>query len=238
MKISQKGTDLIKEFEGCSLKAYLDAVKVPTIGWGVTSADRSVTGTKIELGMKISQETADKWLVDCLNKIYAPKVMKYNDKYHWNQNQFDSLMSFCYNIGSIDQLTDNGTRSVKTIAEKMLQYNKAGGKVLTGLVRRRKAEHDLFVKPTGEDYPGKFPNLPKRGYFKYGDGIYSLMGYATDIKRVQKVVNWVMDFNLSTDGKYGEKTDKAVTKIQQRFGLPVNGCFGNKCLRVAKEYRK
>lgn len=238
MKISKKGIDLIKEFEGCFLKAYKDPVNIVTIGYGVTNADKAVTGTTIKMGMKITQETADKWLVECLDKIYAPKVMKYNDKYHWNQNQFDALMSFCYNIGSIDQLTDNGTRSVKTIAEKMLQYNKAGGRVLTGLVRRRKAEHDLFIKPTGEAYPGKFPNLPKRGYFKYGDGIYSLLGYATDIKRVQNVVNFVMGFNLKPDGKYGEQTDKAVTKMQQRFGLPVNGCFGNKCLKVAKEYRK
>lgn len=238
MKISQKGIDLIKEYEGCSLTSYQDAVGVWTISYGITSADKSVTGTTIKKGMKISQATADKWLVECLDKIYAPKVMKYNDIYHWNQNQFDALMSFCYNIGSIDQLTDNGTRSIKTIAEKILAYNKAGGKVLKGLVRRREAEHKLFCKPTKNPYPGKFPALPKRGYFKYGDGIYSNMSYQTDIKRVQKIVNWVMDFNLSTDGKYGEKTDKAVTKMQQRFGLSVNGCFGNKCLKVAKDYRK
>ena len=238
MKISSKGIKLIKEFEGCQLTSYYCKGNEITIGWGTTNADKDITGTAIKKGMKISQSTADKWLIECLDKRYAPKVMKYDPIYHWNQNQFDAMMSFCYNIGSIDQLTADGTRSIKTIAEKMLLYNKAGGRVLAGLTRRRKAEHKLFVEPVDNSYPGKFPVLPKRGYFKYGDGIYSHPGWETDIKRVQKVVNWVMDFNLTPDGKYGEKTDKAVTKMQQRFGLPVNGCFGNKCLKVAKGYRK
>ena len=71
--------------------------------------------------------------------------MKYNDKYHWTQNEFDALISFAYNIGSIDQLTNYGKRSKKEIAQKMLLYNKAGGRKLRGLVRRRKAEQALFL---------------------------------------------------------------------------------------------
>lgn len=239
MKISQKGIKLIKEFEGCSLTAYLDAVKVPTIGYGVTSADKSVTGTDIKLGMKISQATADKWLVECLDRKYAPLVMKYDSKYHWNQNQFDALISFCYNIGSIDQLTANGTRSIGEIASKMLLYNKAGGRVLAGLTRRREAEHKLFCEPVEKvSYSGKYPDLPKRGYFKYGDGIYSMKSYQTQIKRVQRLVNWVMDYSLVVDGEYGQKTDKAVTGLQKRFGLQPNGCFGNKCLKACKNFKK
>ena len=80
-----------------------------------------------------------------MNKKYLPKVMKYNNKYKWNQNEIDALVSFAYNIGNIDMLTANGTRSRATIAAKMLQYNKAGGKVLNGLTRRRKAERKLFL---------------------------------------------------------------------------------------------
>ena len=164
MKISKKGLNLIKEFEGCQLVGYLDAVNVPTIGWGVTTADKAVTGKTIKVGMKISQATADKWLEDCLNKIYAPKVIKYDDKYHWNQNQFDSLMSFCYNIGSIDQLTANGTRTINQIASKILEYNKAGGRELYGLTRRRVAERTLFITPVAKKgYSGKLPKLPKCG---------------------------------------------------------------------------
>ena len=239
MKISQRGLKLIKSFEGCSLAAYLDAVKVPTIGWGVTSADKAVTGTDIKLGMKISQAKADKWLQQCLDQIYAPKVMKYDHVYHWNQNQFDAMISFCYNIGSIDQLTADGTRSINTIADKILAYNKAGGRVLKGLQRRRQAEHDLFVEPMAKQgYPGKYPVMPARGYFKFGDGYISLRSYTTQIKRVQSVVNWVMGFSLAVDGEYGQKTDKAVTQLQKRFGLNPNGCFGEKCLKVCKGYKK
>lgn len=86
-----------------------------------------------------------------LNKKYLPKIMKYNSKYKWNQNEIDALVSFAYNIGSIDALTANGTRSRATIAAKMLQYNKAGGKVLNGLTRRRKAERELFLTAVVKD---------------------------------------------------------------------------------------
>jgi GH24 family phage-related lysozyme (muramidase) len=135
MRISQRGIDLIKQFEGCRLKAYKDPAGVPTIAYGHTAG--------VKMGDTITQEQADELLRDDL-VIYEGKVAKYDDKYHWNQNQFDALVSFAYNIGSIDQLTSNGRRSIKTISEKILEYNKAGGNKLEGLVRRRKAEKALF----------------------------------------------------------------------------------------------
>jgi GH24 family phage-related lysozyme (muramidase) len=135
MRISNKGIELIKQFEGCRLKAYKDPAGVPTIAYGHTAG--------VKMGDTITQEQADELLRDDL-VIYEGKVDKYDDKYHWNQNQFDALVSFAYNIGSIDQLTSNGRRSIKTISEKILEYNKAGGKKLEGLVRRRKAEKALF----------------------------------------------------------------------------------------------
>lgn len=147
MKISQKGLELIKRFEGCRLKAYQDSVGVWTIGYGTTNADKAITGTNIVSGLQISQGTADEWLRQSVDKKYGPKVEKYNAAYGWNQNEFDALVSFAYNIGSIDQLTANGTRSRSMIAEKVLQYNKAGGKVFSGLTRRRKAERALFLTP-------------------------------------------------------------------------------------------
>ena len=73
--------------------------------------------------------------------------MKYNNTYKWNQNEIDALVSFAYNIGSIKQLTNNGTRSKKEISTAMLKYNKAGGKVYRGLTRRRVAEQKLFLTP-------------------------------------------------------------------------------------------
>lgn len=151
MNVSQKGIDLIKEFEGCRTVAYLDAVNVWTIGYGTTNADKSITGVEIRKGLTITKTVAENWLKLSLNKKYAPKVEKYNSKYHFNQNQFDALVSFAYNIGSIDQLTQNGTRTIKEISEKILAYDKAGGKVLVGLTRRRQAEKKLFDTPIKEE---------------------------------------------------------------------------------------
>ena len=143
--VSQKGINLIKEFEGCRLTAYYDSVGVITIGYGTTNADKSITKTVIREGLTISQATADNWLRASLNQKYGPLVNKYDSTYHWTQNEFDALISFAYNIGSIDQLTANGTRSKKTIAAKIPEYCHAGGKKLEGLVRRRNAEKKLFL---------------------------------------------------------------------------------------------
>lgn len=153
MKISEKGLALIKEFEGCQLTAYQDEVGVWTIGYGITNADKSITGKTIKKGLKITKEKAEEWLEECLNVLYAPKIMKYDVRYNWNQNEFDAMMSFAYNIGSIDQLTANGSRSKSVISNKLLEYNKAGGKVYNGLTRRRKAERDLFLTPVPKAEP-------------------------------------------------------------------------------------
>ena len=145
LQISQKGLNLIKEFEGCRLEAYKCPAGVWTIGSGTTDSDYSITKTKIRAGLKISKQKAETWLRQSVNKKYCPKVNKYNNKYHWTQNEFDAMVSFAYNLGSIDQLTANGKRTKKEIAEKMLLYNKANNQVLEGLVRRRKAEQKLFL---------------------------------------------------------------------------------------------
>ena len=117
-QVSQKGINLIKQFEGCRLSTYYCSAGVLTIGYGTTNADKGIIGTTITPGMKISQATADKWLKLSLNKKYAPKVNKYDKKYHWTQNEFDALISFAYNIGSIDQLTANGSRSKNKLLQK------------------------------------------------------------------------------------------------------------------------
>lgn len=153
MKISEKGLALIKEFEGLHLTAYQDEVGVWTIGYGITNSDKSITGTTIKKGLKITRGKAEEWLEECLNVLYAPKIMKYDVRYNWNQNEFDAMMSFAYNIGSIDQLTANGSRSKSVISNKLLEYNKAGGKVYNGLTRRRKAERDLFLTPVPKPEP-------------------------------------------------------------------------------------
>lgn len=137
MRTSQNGIDLIKKYEGCKLQAYKCPAGVWTIGYGHTAG--------VKQGDLITQAQADEFLKNDL-KVYEQKVSKFSSKYIWGQNEFDALVSFCYNIGSINQLTAKGTRTKDVIAEKMLEYNKAGGKVLSGLTKRRQDEHDLFLK--------------------------------------------------------------------------------------------
>ena len=189
-KISKNCLDLVKEFEGCRLTAYRDEVGVWTIGYGITNSDKSITGTTIKRGLKISKETAEKWLEESLNKKYLPLVLKYDEQYNWNQNELDALVSFAYNIGSITQLTAKGTRSNKTIAAKLLEYNKAGGKVYRGLTRRRKAEQKLFTTPVKkksnktiakEVLAGKWGNNPDRKK--------KLIAAGYDYEAIRKIVN-------------------------------------------------
>jgi len=135
MNISEKGLNLIKQFEGCRLTAYQDSVGVWTIGYGHTSG--------VKKGQVITQEQADTYLkADCA--AAENNVNLFMKKYDFNQNEYDALVSFAFNIGSINQLTANGTRSIAEISAKITAYNKAGGKVLQGLVNRRAAEKALF----------------------------------------------------------------------------------------------
>ena len=230
MRVSKKCIDLVKEFEGLYLTAYQDAVGVWTIGYGVTSSDKAITGKDIKKGMRITKATADRWLEECLNKIYLPKVLKYQDIYHFNTSQIDALVSFAYNIGSIDQLTQKGTRDITEIEYYMYQYNKAGGKTLAGLVRRRLYEVKLFNEGP-KVFDEGLPLLPDRGYFQEGD-----KGEA--VKKIQRFLAWMDLFDGKIDGAYGKKTVTAVKKLQKMIKTSQNGKWGNKCLPFAKKYKK
>lgn len=148
MHISDRGLKLIEEFEGCRLTAYRDPVGVLTIGYGHTKG--------VRVGQKITKEQAEEYLrEDC--KAAEAQVNKYQGKYQFNQNQYDALVSFAFNIGSIDQLTDKGKRSIPVISQKILAYNHAGGYTLAGLTRRRQAEKALFDEPMGASKPDVKP---------------------------------------------------------------------------------
>jgi lysozyme len=164
----ESGIKLIKEYEGLRLTAYKDAVGVPTIGYGHTSG--------VRMGDKITKDIAEQLLEDDLAPVML-KLSSYNSIYKWNINEYNALLSFGYNLGSgaIDQVTNKGKRSKNEIAEKMLLYYNAGGKKLDGLVKRRKAEHDLFIKSSeevsfNEDTTlGQIVDLIYSGYFGNGE---------------------------------------------------------------------
>lgn len=230
MRVSKKCIEMVKEFEGLYLTTYKDAVGVNTIGYGITNADKAITGTTIRKGMEIDKVTAEKWLIDSLNYKYLPLVMKYQGRYGFNTSQIDALVSFAYNVGSIDQLTNNGKRSIKEIEAKITAYNKAGGKTLKGLVRRRLAELKMFGESV-KCFDEGWPILPSRGYFQRGDK-------GNQVEQAQKLLAWLDLYEGKIDGLYGEKTEEAVKKLQGRVRTTKNGKFGNKCLPWCKKYRK
>ena len=235
MKISDKGLDLIKSFEGCRLTAYQDSVGVWTIGWGHTKG--------VYKGQKITQQQADDMLRDDMG-IYESKVNKYNNKYNFNQNQFDALTSFAYNVGSIDQLTANGTRTITQISSKILAYDKAGGKTLAGLTRRRKAEKELFDTPAAATSVSSYSEEWVNGiwYNKDGTQTYKCEGtwkqdnegwwyedtsgwfpksewvkidnewYYFEEDGYMASNKWVGDSWVDKDGKYDKTKKKAVKK--------------------------
>ena len=139
MKTSQRGINLIKQLEGVRLTAYKCPAGVYTIGYGHTRG--------VKRGMKITEEEASAYLTaDLRNSEKA--VERYDSVYHWNQNEFDALVSFTFNCGAANlrALLRNGRRNRSQIAATLPLYRKAGGKVLKGLERRRAAEKALFLE--------------------------------------------------------------------------------------------
>lgn len=156
MSISQRGIDLIKSFEGFRGKAYkaLSTEKYYTIGYGHYGAD-------VYEGMTITKEEAERLLRSDLVK-YTGYVNTFLNTYNItvNQNQFDALTSFTYNVGNVWKNQDfslkryliNGINnySADQVTTAFRNWNKSGGKVIPGLTRRREAEAKLFLEGVGQ----------------------------------------------------------------------------------------
>lgn len=145
MKVSPDGLALIKRWEGCRLKAYQDSVGFWTIGYGHTSAAGKPTVTS---GLKITQKEAEDILANDLGK-YEDAVQRAITK-RPTQHQLDAMTSLCYNIGPGSFAKSSVVRKfnagdIAGAANAFLLFNKAGGKVLTGLARRREDEKKLFL---------------------------------------------------------------------------------------------
>jgi GH24 family phage-related lysozyme (muramidase) len=126
---------MVKGFEGYSDTAF-DDYKQKSIGYGTKAKKGETTITKVEADKRLNAELA----------MHKKRVIAHNKKYklNLNANQIDALTSFDYNTGSLNKLTANGTRTKAQISAKMLEYKKAGGSTLKGLVKRRKEEQRLF----------------------------------------------------------------------------------------------
>ena len=146
MKLDLNGYKLIQEFEGLSLKVYLDSVNVPTIGYGTTYYEN---GTRVtihdavitkERAFELLKINADRFAVKVSNLVHKPI----------NQNQFNSLVSFTYNLGSGAFASSTLLKKVNInpndnlIRLEFLKWNRAGGKILSGLIKRRNKESELY----------------------------------------------------------------------------------------------
>lgn len=145
-KTSQRGLDLIKSFEGFKSKPYLCPAKIWTIGYGSTFY---IDGKKVR---KDDKEITESEALELLKSMLIT-FEKYVDSYcidSINQNQFDALVSFCYNLGPMNLKNStllkkvNSNPNDETIEVEFMKWTKSGGKTLKGLVRRREAEIKLY----------------------------------------------------------------------------------------------
>ena len=140
MRLNERGLELIKSFEGLKLKAYLCPAGVPTIGYGCTEG--------VKMGMTITLEQAESMLLAELEEFDAgvTKLVKVE----LTGDEHSALVAFAYNVGlgalkssTLLKMLNAGDKA--GAAEQFLRWNKAKGKVLAGLTRRRKAERALFL---------------------------------------------------------------------------------------------
>jgi lysozyme len=145
-KISLKGLDIIKKYESLKLKPYLCPAGVPTVGWGSTYYE---DGTRVRLGDgPITEERAKELLANTVSTF--EKTVDSYTRDDINQNQFDALVCFAYNVGVGNLKSSTLLKKVnkdpndKTIAKEFSKWNLSNGKVLAGLTKRRIEESNLY----------------------------------------------------------------------------------------------
>lgn len=217
-RIGQAGLALIKQYEGCRLAAYRCAAGVWTIGYGHTAGVHS--------GMTITQAQADAYLQQDIAKfegyVNNPAYVPITEQL--NQNQFDALVSFAFNLGAGNLRKLCKGRTAAQIAQAMTQYCKANGKVLAGLKRRRAAEQALFNKPVSAATPAQ--NTESEDY---------------NMKTIKKgskgnaVKVWQIIIGAAADGIFGSGTECMTKTWQGNHGLTADGIVGAKSWKAGLE---
>lgn len=220
MKVSEKGLAIIKKYEGCRLTAYVCPAGKLTIGYGHTKG--------VKKGQKITQAQAEAYLRE--DVAGAEKAVNAIGK-GFNQNQFDALVSFTYNCGSGNLKTLCKDRSVDQIGEKIILYNKANGKKLNGLVRRREEEQRLYKTPCATVQPVQAARdnteLPTIRRGSKGEAVRKLQQVLLAQKFKSCEINGKKKY-LAADGDFGAITEKILRRWQSHKGLKVDGVCGPK----------
>ena len=209
-KIGQAGLALIKQFEGCRLVAYQCSAGVWTIGYGHTAG--------VHKGMKITQTQAEAYLLQDVAKfekyVNNPSYVPFTDKL--NQNQFDALVSFAFNLGQGNAKKLCTGRTINQIPSAMQQYCKAAGKTLPGLQRRRKAEAALYNK--------KLENCTGTTAVKESENYNMKI-----IKKGSKgnaVKVWQIIIGVTADGNFWQWNGECDKDLAEKHGLAADGIVG------------
>ncbi len=159
--ISNDAINIIKEYEGLRLTAYQDSVGIWTIGYGTTT----INGRPVVQGLTITREDAETFLTQHVRETVVPTLRR-NIRSLITQSMFDALASFVYNVGGGNLakstlLKDLNSAKYLDAAAGFMIWTKAGGRELAGLVRRRKAEKDLFLKDGLPNEAGEVTQKPQ-----------------------------------------------------------------------------
>ncbi|EEV00633.1 glycoside hydrolase family protein [Roseburia intestinalis] len=220
-RIGQAGLALIKQFESCRLIAYQCSAGVWTIGYGHTVG--------VYKGMKITQKKAEAYLLQDVAKfekyINNPSYVPFTAQL--NQNQFDALVSFAFNLGQGNVKKLCTGRVMNQIPSAMQRYCKAAGKTLPGLQRRRKAEAALYNKKV-ESCTGATTTTVKESED------YSM----NTIKKGSKgnaVKVWQIIIGTTADGIFGSGTENMTKTWQKNHGLMADGIVGKNSWKTGLE---
>ena len=220
-KIGQAGLALIKQFEGCRLTAYQCSAGVWTIGYGHTAG--------VYKGMKITQAQADAFLKQDIAKfekyINNPSYVQFTDKL--NQNQFDALVSFAFNLGQGNVKKLCTGRTINQIPSAMQQYCKAAGKTLPGLQRRRKAEAALYNKRVKSCTGVTTTTVKETEDYNMNTIKKGSKGNAVKV--------WQIIIGTTADGIFGSGTENMTKTWQKNHGLMADGIVGKNSWKVGLE---
>ncbi len=226
LSISENGIAFICAREGFHSKCYSDNTQ-SSIGYGTKCTGSSVQ-PHASGSHSITKNEAMQKLKSQINSTYAPRVRKQTKGISMNQNQFDALVSLCYNCGGGTSLISNSPlvkylTGQLTESQARTQYANyivtSGGKKLQGLVNRRTLEADLFFKGTDN----KYSSNPDDYTTPTTTVLYGNVG--SNVAWVQAVL-YQLGYNIVIDGSFGPATQEAVKNFQSDNSLDVDGSVG------------
>lgn len=235
LEMSPKGYNVTRGFEGRALRAYKDVVGVWTIGFGNTNSDASVLGFTIKAGVTITEEQAEQLLQVAMKQRYEPTVRAAMPGA--DQPTYDSSCDFVYNIGTAGFASRGWVKQwkINKDASGILAYNHAGGKVVSGLTRRRARELAMIrtgdYGPEGSAAPA-LVTVDAGGNERAGVQIPAAVGMlrlgstGDEVKAFQESLT-TNGFPVTASGTFDAATDTATKAFQRAHKqLDVDGVGG------------